>query len=123
MKTVTGTVVRGEYRFAVTVSGDGVGSGEVCSAGGALLLRTRPCAAHVEVWHQGRRIASGRLEGFAPEYLASLRYRMEYRRSKAKPVGRVGSVLIGPDAWEALQDAIASANRELLSMHESVSTG
>jgi hypothetical protein len=109
VNTATATVIRGEFRFSILVSA------RTMASAGAHVRGTCASAFEVQVavWHDGRRIAAGTLEPLAPEYRASLRYRLKFQRSKSKPVGRIDDVMIGPDAWNALQSAIEAATMEL----------
>lgn len=107
MQSATRVVHRGEYAFAISVSRTREGG-----ASGRAAAR-RGDDAYVVVTRDGRHVDAGRLERFSAEYMASRRYLQAYRGSEAKPVGRVGSLLVGPDAMSALLRAMDSARADL----------
>lgn len=89
----TRTVVRGDYVFAISLEQD-------------------RRAEHITVSRAGCVLAAGRLDLFSPDYMATWRYRQAFHRASPKPVGRVGELLIGPDAAAELSAALESMRRE-----------
>jgi hypothetical protein len=96
MASRTRIITRGEYVFGIVVA----------------IERCDSCE-NITVSKDGQPVDSGRLELFSSEYLASRRYAQAFYKSLSKPVGRVGRLLIGPDAACAISDALRALREEL----------
>jgi len=108
MTTSTKTVTRGDFVFTITVAHrlrePATAVGPTGSGRSELVT-----SENIVVSKNGNLVDSGRLELFTTEYMRSRRYEVSYYKSAAKPVGRIGSILIGPDAATEISAALNAA--------------